>query len=298
MLADERSNALVSNFAGQWLQLRNLDAVLPSAQLYPEFDGLLRTGFRRETELLFRSVLVNQASVLELLNADYTFLNERLAKHYGIAGVYGSRFRKVPMPDENRRGLLGHGSVLTVTSRPNRTSPVLRGKWILENVLGTSPPPPPANVPPLEETAAGARTIVAMRERMAQHRNNPACANCHAAIDPSGLALENFDAVGRWRDVDDAFQPINASGVLPDGTTFSSLTEFRKAITREPNMFAATVTEKLLTYALGRGIDHYDMPAVRKIVGESAAGAYPLSSLVAGVVKSVPFQMRKTGVSR
>jgi hypothetical protein len=240
---------------------------------------------------------LNQRSVLELLTADYTYLNERLAKHYGVAGVYGSRFRKVTLPDDSRRGLLGHESVLTVTSRPNRTSPVLRGKWILENILGITPPPPPANVPPLEESTAGERTVLAMRARMAQHRRNPACANCHSAIDPSGLALEHFDATGRWRAVDEAFQPIDASGALPDGTTFSNISEFRQAVTREPAVFATTVTEKLLTYALGRGLEYSDMPAVRAIVKEAAPGDYELSSLIAGIVKSVPFQMRRVEVS-
>ena len=296
MLADGRSQALVNNFVGQWLQLRNLEVSQPSIPLFPNFDDTLRKTFRQETELLFRSILREDRSVLELLTADYTFMNERLALHYGIPNVQGSHFRRVSLTDTNYRGVLTHGSVLTVTSRPNRTSPVLRGKWILENVLGTPPPPPPAVVPPLPEKKRGARReALPMREQMAEHRANPVCAGCHASIDPLGFALENFDAVGRWRDMDEAFRPIDASGKLPDGTQFDGLASFQEALLSRPERFVATVTEKLLTYALGRGLEYYDMPAVRKIVRETAPGHFMLSSLIQGVANSIPFQMRRAG---
>ena len=295
MLADPRSQAVVSNFAGQWLQLRNLEAVHPAPQLFPDFDDSLRQAFRRETELLVASVLHDDRSVLELLTADYTFVNERLALHYGIPNVQGSHFRRVTLDDTARRGLLGHGSVLAVTSRPNRTSPVLRGKWILENILGTPPPPPPANVPPLPEDQSGSRARVqTVRARMAAHRANPACAGCHAIIDPPGFALEHFDAVGRWRDVDESFGPIDASGVLPDGRTFDDLASFRALVLDRPEQFVATITEKLLTYALGRGLEHYDVPGVRQIVREAEPGGFTLSSLVLGIVNHQAFLMRRT----
>ena len=295
MLADPRSQAVVSNFAGQWLQLRNLEAVHPAPQLFPDFDDSLRQAFRRETELLVDSVLHEDRSVLELLTADYTFVNERLALHYGLPHVKGSHFRRVMLDDTARWGLLGHGSVLSVTSRPNRTSPVLRGKWILENILGTPPPPPPANVPPLPEKQSGSRaTVQTVRARMSAHRANPACAGCHAIIDPPGFALENFDAVGRWRDVDESFGPIDASGVLPDGRTFDDLAAFRALLLDRPEQFVATITEKLLTYALGRGLEHYDVPGVRQIVREAEPGGFTLSSLVLGIVNHQAFLMRRT----
>ncbi len=293
MLADERATELVRNFAGQWLQLRNLDAVEMDWALFPNFDDGVRLGFRRETELFVESILRENRGVMELLTADYTFLNERLARHYGVDGVYGDRFRRVAVTDANRRGLLGHGSVLTVTSRPNRTSPVLRGKWILMNVLGAPPPDPPADVPALEEDAVGNHSRAdTVRERLARHRRNPACAGCHALIDPPGFALENFDAVGRWRDVDDGFRPIDASGTLPDGTAFDGVVGFRDALAAAPERFVTNVTEKLLTYALGRGLEPYDMPAVRRIV-RGAAPDYRLQDVILGIADSIPFTMRR-----
>ena len=294
MLADERSTELVRNFAGQWLQLRNLDAVHMDWALFPNFDDGVRLGFRRETELFVDSILRENRGIMELLTADYTFVNERLARHYGIPGVYGDQFRRVPVTDAQRRGLLGHGSVLTVTSRPNRTSPVLRGKWILMNILGTPPPDPPADVPALEEDEVGNHSKAdTVRARLAQHRRNPVCAGCHAMIDPPGFALENFDAVGRWRDVDDAFRPIDASGTLPDGTGFDGVVGFRNALAAAPERFVTNVTEKLLTYALGRGLEPYDMPAVRRIVRE-AAPDYRLGDVILGITESIPFQMRRS----
>ena len=296
MLVDQRSQALVKNFAGQWLLLRNLESSgLLSVPLFPNFDGALREGFRRETELFFESIAKEDRSVLDLLTADYTFVNERLAKHYGIPNVYGTHFRRVTLPDERRRGLLGHGSILLATSRPNRTSPVLRGKWIMENILGVSPPPPPANVPELEEESVADRRgpLPTMRERMVQHRTNPVCSSCHSLIDPLGFALENFSADGRWRDVDEAYVPIDSSGVLPDGTPFADLPAFREVLLQQPERFVATMTEKLLTYALGRGLEYSDMPAVRRIVRDSAEVEFRFSSLVLGIARSAPFLMRR-----
>ena len=294
MLADERSTELVRNFAGQWLQLRNLEAIHMDWALFPNFDDGVRLGFRRETELFVESVLRENRSIMELLTADYTFVNERLARHYGIPGVYGDQFRRVEIPDPQRRGLLGHGSVLTVTSRPNRTSPVLRGKWILMNILGAPPPDPPADVPALEEDEVGNHSKAdTVRARLAEHRRNPVCAGCHAAIDPPGFALENYDAVGRWREVDDAFRPIDASGTLPDGTAFDGVVGFRNALASRPEQFVTNVTEKLLTYALGRGIEPWDMPAVRRIVRETAPD-YRLADVVAAVTRSIPFRMRRS----
>ena len=294
MLADERSTELVRNFAGQWLQLRNLEAIHMDWALFPNFDDGVRLGFRRETELFVASVLRENRGIMDLLTADYTFVNERLARHYGIPGVYGDQFRRVEVPDPHRRGLLGHGSVLTVTSRPNRTSPVLRGKWILMNILGAPPPDPPADVPALEEDEVGNHSKAdTVRARLAEHRRNPVCAGCHAAIDPPGFALENYDAVGRWREVDDAFRPIDASGTLPDGTAFDGVVGFRNALASRPEQFVTNVTEKLLTYALGRGLEPYDMPAVRRIVRD-AAPDYRLADVVAGITRSIPFRMRRS----
>ena len=291
MLADPRSEALARNFAGQWLRLRNISGALPSDVLFPDFGESLRADFVQETELFFDSILREDRSVTELLTADYTFLNERLAKHYGITNVYGSGFRRVTLSDETRRGLLGQGSILTVTSYPDRTSPVGRGKWVLENVLGTPPPPPPANVPELEpETESG--KVLTMRERMEEHRANPVCASCHRIMDPLGLALENFDAVGRWRGQMPGGGLIDASGAMPDGTAFDGPADLRRELVRNPEQLATVVTEKLLTYALGRGVEYYDMPAVRKITRGAASNDYSLSSLVVGVVTSTPFQMR------
>ena len=296
MLADPRSEALAGNFAGQWLRLRNISGALPSDVLFPDFGESLRQDFVRETELFFDSILREGRGVTDLLTADHTFLNERLARHYGVPGVYGSDFRRVSLADGNRRGLLGQGSILTVTSYPDRTSPVGRGKWVLENVLGTPPPPPPPNVPELEPAEDTGR-VLAMRERMEQHRENPVCASCHRVMDPLGLALENFDAIGRWRGHMPGGIAIDASGAMPDGTGFDGPAELRGLLVRDREQFATVVTEKLLIYALGRGIEYYDAPAVRRIVRGSAADEYGLASLVVGVVQSTPFQLRLAGVA-
>ena len=292
MLADPRAQALVTNFAGQWLSLRNAAAVQPDEDLFPDFGEDLRQGFRRETEMLFDAILREDRSVVELLSADYTFLNERLAVHYGIPNVRGSHFRRVVLDDPGRGGLLGHGSILTVTSHANRTSPVVRGKWVLENILGTPPPPPPADVPALEATTAG-RTLT-MREAMEQHRANPVCASCHRVMDPLGLALEPFDAIGRWRTANETRVPMDLTGVLPDGTVFDGPAGLKAALLAHPERFVTTVTEKLLTYAVGRGVEHYDAPAVRAITRAAAGDGYRLTTLILGVVESPPFRMRST----
>ena len=289
MLADPRATALVTNFAAQWLHLRNMRRVTPDVNRFPEFDDNLRRAFRRETELFVASQLRDDRGVADLLTADYTFVNERLARHYGIPGVYGSRFRRVSL-DGARGGLLGHGSVLTVTSHATRTSPVLRGKWVLENILGAPPPPPPADVPGLDENRAG-ETPRSVRERLERHRANPVCASCHARMDPLGFALESFDAIGRWRTHDDGV-PLDTSAALPDGTAFDGPAELRALLWSRREAFAKTVTAKLLTYALGRGLEHYDLPAIRRIVRE-AAPDHRWSSIVAGIARSVPFTMRR-----
>ncbi|MBV9401252.1 MAG: DUF1592 domain-containing protein [Bryobacterales bacterium] len=291
MLKDPKSEALVKNFAGQWLFLRNLQSVSPNEDLFPNFDDNLRQAMRRETELFFESIIREDRNVLDLLNADYTFVNDRLAKHYGIPNVYGSQFRKVTIPGENRRGLLGQASVLTVTSEANRTSPVKRGKWILENILGTPPPAPPPNVPPLKENSENAKALP-VRALMEQHRENPTCASCHKILDPLGFSLENFDAVGQWR-AKDADAPIDASGQLADGTVVDGPVALRKAIMKHPEQFVRTVSEKMLTYGLGRGLEYYDMPAVRMIEQSAAEDDYRFSALVMAIVKSTPFQMKK-----
>ncbi len=291
MLADPRSEALAKNFAGQWLRLRNISGALPSDVIFPDFGESLREDFVRETELFFDSIMRDGRSVTELLTADYTFLNERLASHYDITGVYGSDFRRVALVDPNRHGLLGQGSILTVTSYPDRTSPVGRGKWVLENVLGAPPPPPPANVPELEPDADSGKAL-SMRERMEQHRANPVCASCHRIMDPLGLALENFDAVGRWRAHMPGGTAIDAAGTMPDGTAFEGPADLRALLVGNPEQFATVVTEKLLTYALGRGVEYYDAPAVRQITRGAVGDDYGLASLVVGVVQSTPFQMR------
>ena len=291
MLADPKSDALTSSFAGQWLMLRNAAAVQPDEDLFPDFGEGLRQGFRRETEMLFDSVLRENRSTLDLLAADYTFVNERLARHYGIPGIRGSHFRRVQLDREARGGLLGHGSILTVTSYGNRTSPVNRGKWVLENILGTPPPPPPPDVPELETGEGG--EVLSMREAMEAHRANPVCASCHQLMDPVGLSLENFDAIGRWRDRSETRLAIDATGELPDGTEYEGPAGLKAALLRHPDRFVTTVTEKLLTYALGRGVEYYDAPTVRAIVREAAADDYRLSTLIKGVVRSTPFQMRR-----
>jgi len=291
MLADERAQALVRNFAAQWLYVRNLKRFVPDSQEFPDFDDNLRQAFQRETELFFESIMREDRNVVDLLTADYTFANERLAKHYGIPHVYGSHFRRVTLTDDARRGLLGKGSILAVTSYPNRTSPVLRGKWILENLLGAPPPPPPPNVPLLKENNERDRPLT-MREQMEEHRANPACAGCHKIMDPLGFALENFDAVGAWR-VRDAGATVDASSVLADGTRVDGVAALRQTLVRHPQMFVQTMTEKLMTYALGRGLASSDMPAIRSIIRESSRHDYRFSSLILGIVNSVPFQMRK-----
>ena len=292
MLADPRARALAANFGGQWLHIRNLRAVDPDASAYPDFDDNLREAFRRETELFLESQLRDDRPLTELLTADYSYLNERLARFYGVPNVYGAHFRRVPLRDPNRAGLLGHGSVLTVTSYATRTSPVVRGKYLLDNILGAPPPPPPPNVPALEEAGGGGREPASIRELMAAHRRNPACAACHLRMDPLGFALENFDGIGRWRETDGAAR-VDASGVLPDGTAFDGPVEFREALLDRSGEFVRTFTEKLLTYALGRPVQHYDMPAVRAILRGAASDGHRWSSLVLGIVESPPFQLRR-----
>lgn len=292
MLSDKRARSLVSNFAAQWLYLRNLDSLTPDRRLFPNFDDNLRVALRRETELLFESVLREDRSVLDLLSTDTTFLNERLAKHYEIPHVFGSHFRPVALAkDSHRGGLLRHGSILAVTSYATRTSPTIRGNWILENILGTPAPPPPPNVPSLKDKTASA--AVTIRERLAEHRANPACASCHNLMDPVGFSLENFDAVGRWR-LFDREQPVDSTGALPDGTKVSSLEELEAGILERPEMFVSTLTGKLLTFALGRGVEFHDAPAIRKVVREAADNDYRFSSLIQAIVTSTPFQMRVT----
>jgi hypothetical protein len=289
MLADPRADALITNFAGQWLQLRNVRSVQPNSDLYPDFDDNLRQGFRRETELLFDSIVREDRPVLELLTADYTFVNERLARHYGMPGIYGSRFRRVPVKDEARRGLLGQGSILTVTSHAERTSPVLRGKWVLDNLLGLPVPPPPADVNTnLQPSADAPKTL---RAQMEAHRSSPVCASCHRVMDPIGFAMENFDPTGAWRSREPG-GPIDASGQLADGTKIDGVVELRKAILARPEMFVSTLTEKLLIYALGRGVDTYDMPVVRRIVSAAKQDNYRFSTIVRGIIRSTPFEMR------
>jgi hypothetical protein len=293
MLSDSRSEALVNNFAGQWLYLRNLAAIVPDSRMFPVFDDNLRRAFRQETELFFESVIKENRSVLDLLRADYTFLDERLAKHYGVPDVYGTQFRRVTLPAGSvRGGLLGHGSILLATSYANRTSPVLRGKWVLENILGTPAPPPPPGVPPLQE-ARSEDSVPTMRERMAQHRANAACSSCHMLMDPLGLAMENFDAIGRWRTTGVDGAPIDASGGLPSGAAFEGVTGLKQALLTRPDAFVGAVTEKLLTYALGRGIEYYDAPAVRAVLRDSQTDDYRFATVVLNVVKSTPFQLRR-----
>jgi mono/diheme cytochrome c family protein len=293
MLADPKAQAFVDNFVGQWLQLRNLRNKQPNSHAFPDFDDNLRRALQTETELFTASVMREDHSLLDLLTADYTFLNERRARHYGILNIYGSHFRRVTLTDETRRGLLGKGAILMVTSHAHRTSPVQRGKWILENILGSPPPPPPDVVPPFEEETEPAKPK-SVRERMEQHRRNPACASCHRMIDPAGLALENFDGVGAWRTRDGGTRGtlVDASGQLVDGTPINGVVELRQALVREPETFARTMTEKLLTYALGRGLAAPDMPVVRGIVREAQPERYRFSSIVLGIVRSVPFRMR------
>lgn len=291
MLADARGQNMVRNFAEQWLHLRNLESITPDLRLFPEFDDNLRQAFRRETELHFETMQREDRSVLDLLKADYTFLNERLAKHYGIPHVYGSHFRRVALsPDSERGGLLRQGSILTVTSYATRTSPVIRGKWVLENILGTPPAPPPPNLPALKDKTVAADLSV--RARLAEHRADAACASCHDVMDPVGFALENYDAIGRWRTLEEG-QPVDAAGGLPDGSKFTGVAPMEDGLVKRPELFVGTLTEKLLTFALGRGIESFDAPAVRKIVREAQADDFRFSSVVVGIVNSTPFTMRR-----
>jgi cytochrome c551/c552 len=293
MLADPRASALVKNFASQWLVVRNVRDATPDPDLFPEFNENLRDALQRETELFVEHVMREDRSVLELLTADYTFLNERLARHYGIPGVYGTHFRRVAIPDVNRRGLLGHGSILMVTAYPNRTSPVLRGKWLLDNVLGSPPPPPPPDVDTTLESTSGGRAAT-VREQLEVHRRNPACASCHAPMDPLGFALENFDAIGRWRSVE-AGKPVDSVGSLPDGTLLNGPAGLQKHLLAQREQFVTTLTEKLLMYALGRKVDYLDAPSVRAVRRAAAASDYRWSSIVLGIVQSPPFQKRRSG---
>ena len=295
MIADPRSHALTQNFAGQWLQLRNLASIVRPGEPYAvAFDETLRQAMITETEMFFDSIVKEDLAVLDLLTADYTYLNGRLAGHYDIPNIKGTHFRKVMLSENSpRKGLLGHGSILTLTSHAIRTSPVLRGKWILDNILGTPPPDPPPNIPALDDRKTSAR-VATMRERMASHRANPVCAACHTMIDPTGFALEGFDAIGRYRRVDEWFNEIDTSGILPDGTSFDGAVELREALVQHPERFVSTFTEKLMTYALGRGLEYYDMPAVRKIVREAEVSGYGIQSVIIGIVNSYPFQHRRS----
>ena len=290
MLADDRSKALIDNFASEWLHLGTLESAKPDPEVFAEFDRNLQEGFAQETKLFVESMVREDRPLMDLLTADYTFANERLAHHYGIPGVYGSHFRRVTLNDDTRRGLLGQGSILTVTSYANRTAPTIRGKWILENVLGAPPPPPPPNVPSLKENK-DTRSL-SMRQRMEQHRANPACAVCHAQMDPLGFALENFDGIGQWRNAEGRTR-IDSSGVLPDGTKFAGSSGLREILASKRGELAATITEKLMTYALGRGVEYYDQPVIRKVLREAEPNDYRWSSIFAGIVRSMPFQMRR-----
>jgi cytochrome c5 len=291
MVADGRSDSLMKEFTGQWLQLRNLDKVTPDLLMFPDFDENVRQAFRRETELFFTSIVREDRSTLDLLNADYTFVNERLARHYGIPGVYGSRFRRVTVTDPNRRGLLGQGSFLSLTSVANRTSPILRGKFVISNLLNTPPLPPPPNVPQLEESAPKDRPST-VREQLELHRANPVCASCHRNIDPVGFALENFNPVGQWQNATKEGLKIDSAGVLADGTPIDGPVALRRALTDRPEVFVGTVTEKLMIYALGRGLEPVDMPVVRNVLKSAAKSNYAMQSIILGIVRSSPFQMR------
>ena len=299
MLADPKADSLTTNFADQWLYLRNLKNMQPNSEDFPDFDDNLRQGFQKEAELFFQSIVKEDRNVLDLMTADYTFVNERLAQHYHIPNVYGSHFRRVTLTEDARRGLLGKGAVLMVTSHVDRTSPVVRGKWVLENLLAAPVPPMAANVPPLNENANRGGRILTMRERMEEHRRNPVCAQCHKIMDPIGLSLENFDAVGAWRmrdgdSVTGPGTPIDAEGELLDGTKVNGVSSLRQALLRQPDLFVGTVVEKLMIYGMGRGLQPYDMPSVRQIVRETAQNNYRFSSIIMGIINSTPFQKRVT----
>jgi hypothetical protein len=301
MLRDPRSEALATNFAAQWLYLRDVHAKTPSPRLFPDFDLSLRNAFEQETTLFLESVFREDRSVIDLLRSNDTFMNERLARHYGVPNVFGDNFRRVTYPEDNPRrglGLLGHSSILTITSYANRTSPVLRGKYVLGNLLGAPPAPPPPNIPALATESRDSGKILPMREALAQHRANPACAGCHAAMDPIGFAMDNFDALGRWRTVDASGAPIDPSGVLPDGTRFEGVAGLRQVLLSHPERFVATLTENLLAYALGRSLDYYDQPIIRSVVRDAASHDYRFSELVLGIVNSPAFQSRKAEVQQ
>jgi hypothetical protein len=293
MLADERSESLIKNFVGQWLFLRNIERIAPDTTTFTKFDENLRQAMQKETELLVGSTLKEDKSVVNLLSTDYTFMNERLAEHYGVKGIYGNEFRRVKLEDPNRYGLLGQASILAVTSYPNRTAPTIRGKWVLEQLLGTPPPPPPANVPSLKEDQSTQK--LTMKERMEQHRSNPACAACHKMMDSLGFALDNYDGIGGWRDTTaPGAPPIDSSGTLPDGTPFHGPAGLREILVKKKDMFVETFTERLLTYALGRGVEEYDRPVIRKIVHEADADNDRWSAIILNIVNSTPFQMRRS----
>jgi uncharacterized protein DUF1588/uncharacterized protein DUF1592/uncharacterized protein DUF1585 len=292
MMSDPKSEALIKNFVGQWLFLRNISRIAPDTTTFPSFDENLRQAMEKETELLVESQVREDHSVADLLSTDYTFLNQRLAEHYGVKGIYGNEFRRVKLDDPNRYGLLGQASILAVTSYPNRTAPTIRGKWVLEQLLGTPPPPPPANVPSLKEDLTTQK--LTMRERMEAHRSNPACAACHKMMDSLGFALDNFNGIGGWRDsTGPGAGPIDSSGNLPDGTKFNGPEGLREVLVKKRGMFIETFTERLLTYSLGRGVEEYDLPVVRKIVREASADDQKWSSIILGIVNSTPFQMRR-----
>ena len=292
MLADHKADALIDSFAGQWLQLRNLESAKPDPRKFPDFDDGLRDAMLQETRHFFAHILRADRPVTELLNARYTFVNERLAKHYGIPGVAGSTLRRVELPNPQRGGLLAQASILTISSYPTRTSPVIRGKWILENILGAPPPAPPAGVPPLDDSKVG--TDLSLRAQLEKHRTNPNCAVCHNKMDPLGFGLENYDAIGVWRDSDGPF-PVDAAGTLPNGKRFQSPAALRALLTEEPAAFVKCLTEKLLTYALGRGVERYDDKTIRQIAGKLAAENYRMSALIGAIVESLPFQYRRGG---
>jgi hypothetical protein len=293
MLADPRAQALVKNFVGQWLFLRNIPTIQPDVAAFMYFDDNLRKALGQETEMVVESSLHEDRSVVDLLKTDYTFVNQRLAEHYGIKGIYGNEFRRVAVTDPKRQGLLGHASLMAVTSYPNRTAPTIRGKWVLEQLFGSPPPPPPPNVPALKEEAASVR-VLTMRERMEEHRASPQCAVCHRIMDPIGFALENFDGLGKWRDTygEGGEGPIDSSGVLPDGTAFDGPVGLRDILlSTKRDVFVENFTERLLTYALGRGVEEYDRPVIRKIVREASPDDHRWSSIILGIIKSKPFQM-------
>jgi hypothetical protein len=291
MLADPKAHALVDNFADQWLYLRNLKNINPDFETFPDFDDNLRQAMKKETDLFFANLIHEDSSIMDLINANYSFIDERLARHYGIPNIYGTDFRRVAITDDRRRGLLGQASILTITSYATRTSPVQRGKWILTNLIGMPPDPPPPNVPALKEHADPG-TVTSLRERLEEHRKNPACAGCHKLMDPIGFSLENFDAIGQWRTSDEGAK-IDPSGVMFNGAKIDGPASLRSILTAKPEIFADTFTEKLMIYALGRGVQYYDMPAVRAIVRDAAHNDYRLSSIVLGIVKSVPFEMKE-----